>query len=138
MDEPLRVVIDTNVLLAAVTSAEGVSARLLTYARTGRLRLVLSPLLLDELQEVLERPKFRRYLSLDDVVVFVSSVRKLGDVVADPPPPVVPITDDPDDDFLVVFAEVERTDAIASGDPHLIELHRPGLTVLTPRSLEPG
>ncbi|MHB1782170.1 MAG: PIN domain-containing protein [Acidimicrobiales bacterium] len=41
--EGLRVLADTNVLVAAVTSNEGVSARLLIAARSGRYRLIVSP-----------------------------------------------------------------------------------------------
>ncbi|EQD28642.1 PilT protein domain protein [mine drainage metagenome] len=66
MHEQFRVLADTNVLVAAVTSNEGVSARLLVAARLGRYRLIVSPMLLHELETVLARSKFRRYLSNDD------------------------------------------------------------------------
>jgi putative PIN family toxin of toxin-antitoxin system len=100
--ERLRVLADTNVLVAAVTSNEGISARLLIAARSGRYQLIVSPLLLEELDTVLARPKFRRYLSSDDAHRFVVMVRELAEVVGDPPAAAEPITDDPDDDFLVV------------------------------------
>lgn len=130
-----RVVFDTNVFVAAVTSREGVCARLLLAARSGRYRLVVSPMLLDELSAVLVRPKFRRYLSVEDARRFVELIQELADVVDDPPEGDEPITDDPDDDFLVVLAEAVGADVLVSGDPHLTTLQRPGLTVMTPRSL---
>ena len=130
-----RVVFDTNVFVAAVTSREGVCARLLLDARSGRYRLVASPMLLDELSAVLVRPKFRRYLSVEEARRFVEVIRKLADIVDDPPDGEEPITDDPDDDFLVVLAEAVGADVLVSGDPHLTTLQRPGLTVMTPRSL---
>ena len=130
-----RVVFDTNVFVAAVTSREGVCARLLLAARAGRYRLVVSPLLLDELSAVLVRPKFRRYLSVEDARRFVEVIRELADVEDDPPERDEPITDDPDDDFLVVLTETVGADALVSGDPHLTTLQRTGLTVLTPRRL---
>ena len=128
-----RVVFDTNVFVAAVTSREGVCARLLLAARSGRYRLIVSPMLLDELSAVLARPKFRRYLSTDDALRFVDAIRELADVVDDPPEGDGPITDDPDDDFLVVLAEAVGAEVLVSGDPHLTTLQRPGLTVMTPR-----
>jgi putative PIN family toxin of toxin-antitoxin system len=64
VDEPHRIVLDTNVFVAAVTSREGVSARLLLAARAGRFQLFVSPLLLEELADVLTRPKLRRHLTL--------------------------------------------------------------------------
>ena len=130
-----RVVFDTNVFVAAVTSREGVCARLLLAARAGRYRLVVSPLLLSELSAVLARPKFRRYLSVEDALLYVEAIRELAEVADDPPEEDEPITHDPDDDFLVVLAETVGADALVSGDPHLTTLQRTGLTVLTPRRL---
>lgn len=130
--EGLRVLADTNVLVAAVTSNEGVSARLLIAARAGGYRLIVSPMLLHELGTVLARPKFRRYLSVDDAQRFVMMVRALAEIVDDPPAPTELITSDPDDDFLVVLAEAADVDVLVSGDWDLTGLHRAGLTVKTP------
>ena len=102
--------------------------------RAGRFQLVASPLLLDELADVLTRPKFRRYLSIEDARRFVDAVRALAVIVDDPPEETDPITDDPDDDFLVLLAEVAGADLLVSGDPDLTALQRPGLVVMTPRS----
>jgi putative PIN family toxin of toxin-antitoxin system len=73
-----RIVFDTNVFVAAITSQESVSARLLLAARAGRFQLVASPLLIDELVGVLTRPKFRRYLSIEDASRFMNAVRTTG------------------------------------------------------------
>jgi len=130
--EQLRVLADTNVLVAAVTSNEGVYARLLIAARSGRYRLIVSPMLLHELETVLARPKFRRYLSSEDAHRFVVILRALAQVVDDPPAAAEPITPDPDDDFLVVLAEAAEVDVLVSGDWDLTGLNRSGLTVKTP------
>ena len=133
MGEPRRIVLDTNVFVAAVTSREGVSARLLLGASAGQFQLVASPLLLDELADVLCRPKFRRYLSIEDAHRFVNAIRELAAVIGDPPEGDDPITDDPDDDFLVLLAEAAGADVLVSGDPDLTTVQRPGLVVMTPR-----
>jgi putative PIN family toxin of toxin-antitoxin system len=133
--ERRRIVLDTNVFVAAVTSRESVSARLLLAARAGRFQLVTSPLLLDELADVLSRPKFRRYLSIEDTHRFVDAIQALAVLVDDPPEGADPITDDPDDDFLVLLAEVAGADVLVSGDPDLTTVQRPGLVVMTPRRL---
>jgi putative PIN family toxin of toxin-antitoxin system len=131
VDERHRIVLDTNVFVAAVTSREGVSARLLLAARAGRFQLVVSPLLLDELSDVLARPKLRRYLSIEDARRFVDAVRALAVLVDDSPEEADPITEDPDDDFLVLLAEAAGADVLVSGDPDLTALQRPGLVVMT-------
>ena len=118
-----RIIFDTNVFVAAVTSREGVSARLILTARAGHFQLIASPMLLTELSGVLDRPKFRRYISLEDAHLFVEEMRKLAHLV-----------DDPDDDFLVLLAETVGAEVLASGDPHLTTLQRPGLTVMAPGS----
>lgn len=127
-------VVDTNVFVAAVTSRDGVSARRLLAARAGRCRVIVSPLLLDELSTVLHRPQFRRYLSAADASEFVRVIRELARVMDDPPMDGTPITDDPDDDFSVALAEAVGADALVSGDPHLTTLQRAGVSVLTPRA----
>jgi putative PIN family toxin of toxin-antitoxin system len=133
VSDPHRIVLDTNVFVAAVTSREGVSARLLLAARAGRFQLVASPLLLDELSDVLSRPKLRRYLSIEDAHRFVNAIRELAAVIDDPPEGDDSITDDPDDDFLVLLAEAAGADVLVSGDPDLTTVQRPGLVVMTPR-----
>jgi len=133
--ERFRVLADTNVLVAAVTSKEGVSARLLIAARSGQYRLIVSPMLLDELETVLARPYFRRYLSSDDAHRFVVMVRERAEIVDDPSALAEPITPDPDDDFLVVLAEAADMDVLVSGDSDLTGLHWAGLTMKTPGEL---
>ncbi len=110
------------------------SARLLLGALAGQFQLVASPLLLDELADVLCRPKFRRYLSIKDAHLFVNTIRELAVIVDDPPEEDDPITGDPDDDFLVLLAEVAGADVLVSGDPDLTTVQRPGLVVMTPRT----
>ena len=135
MDELRRLVFDTNVFVAAVTSREGVCARLLLAAATGRYHLVVSPMLLDELSAVLDRPRFRKHLSEQDAHRFVEMIRELAEVVDDPLEGGDPITSDPDDDFVVALAEAVGADGLISGDLHLTTLRRRGLTVMTPRDL---
>jgi putative PIN family toxin of toxin-antitoxin system len=104
----------------------------LIAARAGLFQLVVSPLLLDELETVLARPKFRRYLSADDARRFVTLVREFADVVDDPPASDEQLTPDPDDDFLVVLAEAADVDVLVSGDRHLLGMNRAGLMVKSP------
>jgi predicted nucleic acid-binding protein len=70
---------------------------LLRAAANARYELVASRKLLEELEEVLLRPKFRKYLSEDEVHEFVRGVSDVAELAADPP--FEPgLTHDPDDD----------------------------------------
>ena len=130
----LRVVLDPGVLIAAVISGSGAPAELLDRWRDGEFDLVVSPNLLDELEDVLLRPKFAGLVSDDEVRAYVEVLAAGGlafDDRAEPPA----VTSDPGDDCLVALALAARADAIVSGDRHLTELIDPPVPVLTQREL---
>jgi putative PIN family toxin of toxin-antitoxin system len=128
---PPRAVPDTNVLVAAAISPDGTCGQLLKAALERRWVMVASPKLLAELADVLARRKFRRWLTHDDVRLFVDAIRQLADMLPDPSA-APPVTRDPDDDYLVALARAVAADAVVSGDPHLTELHNLEPPVLTP------
>ena len=64
-----RAVLDPNVLVSALISPAGPSARLLLELRAGSFELVISPNLLGELAEVLGRERFRRYVDVAEVKI---------------------------------------------------------------------
>jgi putative PIN family toxin of toxin-antitoxin system len=132
-----RIVVDPNVYVSAAISAGGPPAQLLEAAVEGQVVLLVSPLLLAELREVLERGKFRRWLALEDVEAFLQGLLLLAESVEDPAESlwsqVRPVCRDPDDDYLVALAEIEQAAMLVSGDGDLLALERPGLDVRTPR-----
>lgn len=108
--------------MAAAISPHGSCGYLLNTVLDGRCQLVASPRLLDELETVLFREKFRRWITETEVRQFVSRIEVLAEVVADPPPAQRRATRDPKDEFLVVLAQAADVTALISGDPHLTEL----------------
>jgi hypothetical protein len=127
-----RAVLDTNVLVSALISPEGASARLLIELRAGAFELVASPMLLTELGEVLGRAKFRRYVSAPEIDAYVELIRRESNVHDDPGPSSEPLSADPDDEYLIDLAREARVDTLVSGDQHLLDL-REVLPVMTPR-----
>ena len=126
-----RAVLDTNVLVSALISPGGGSARLLLELRSGAFELLVSPLLLAELREVLRRDKFRRYVSDAEADAYVEFIRSEGVVRADPAPSPEPLSADPDDEYLIELARVAQVDALVTGDAHLLEL-RAIIPAMTP------
>ncbi len=98
---PPRAVADTNVLVAAAITPRGPCGRLLDAAIDGRWQLVASPQLLTELEAVLAREKFRRWLSEHEAARFVVGIGVLCDLVPDPPAAAPAQTPDPKDEFLL-------------------------------------
>ena len=127
-----RVVLDTNVLVSALITPRGASARLLVELRAGAFELIVSPQLLDELRDVLWRPKFRRYATEAEVEAYVDLTRREAMLFDDVEPPTSgPSPIDPDDRFPVDLARMAGAHTLVSGDAHLLEL-RPVVPVMTP------
>ena len=64
----LRVVIDPNVIVSAAVSPGGVTGRLIRLGLIGQFRIVVCPMLIQEANEVLSRPKLQRYLTVADAL----------------------------------------------------------------------
>lgn len=81
---------------------------------------------------MLLRPKFRQYISIEEVSGYLEIFERLAIFVRDPamPPSVTP---DPGDDYLVALARASSANFLVSGDPHLTELEDVEPPVLTPR-----
>lgn len=93
--------------------------------------LTVSPKLLDELGRVLLRPKFRPYLSEEEVEAYLTLLQRTA-VQVDDPNLTEALSPDPGDDYLVALAERVRADCLVSGDKHLLGLTRANLNVLNP------
>ncbi|MFV2061939.1 MAG: putative toxin-antitoxin system toxin component, PIN family [Chloroflexota bacterium] len=118
-------VLDTNVLVSALITPSGASARLLLELRAGTFELVVSPLLLAELREVLGRKKLRRYVTTAEADAYVEFIRRDSIVLDDPAPTDAgPLSADPEDQFLIDLARAAPVDALVSGDRHLLDLRR--------------
>jgi putative PIN family toxin of toxin-antitoxin system len=126
----VRAVIDVNVLISGVLSAKGSPAEILRASRDGQFELVVSELLLAELERTLAYPKLRKRIAPEKAAAFVNWFRDHGTVAEDPasPPPVG--SRDPDDDYLLALA-IDRRAYLVTGDQDLLVLSD-DLPILTP------
>jgi predicted nucleic acid-binding protein len=108
----------------------------------GEFDLVVSPRLLYELQTVLAREKFRRYLTYDEATEYVSWLHHEAEAVRDPPEKLVrgAVKADPDDEYLVGLAgALGRGDSyLVSVDRHLLDLPEGAVKDAEGRILTPG
>jgi len=126
-----RAVLDAGVLVSSLITPTGVAAKLLRAAREGSFDLLVSRLLLEELEVVLRRDKFRRYLDLDEVSTGIRLLLDEGQLVPDPAGPAPVQCSDPDDNYLIALAHRQEA-ALVSGDRHLLELAG-SIPVFSPR-----
>jgi len=130
----IRAVVDPGVLVSAFIGRQGsVPDRIVRAWRTGRIEMVVSPALLDELSDVLARPKFARATREGRAIDFVGALRAGASMLSDAPGTGA-ITRDPKDDYLVRLARSSAATALVSGDRDLLEADIADVEVLTPRA----
>jgi uncharacterized protein len=132
----LRVVLDVNVFVAAHLAPSGAPAHVLRAAGAGGVRLIASPDLVAELDEVLHRPKFAARIDPAAADRTVLALRRTAEMHC-PSSVVTPITRDSDDDYLVLLARLARADALVTGDRDLLDAALPDsdVRVMTPHAL---
>jgi len=117
-----RVVPDTNIVVSGLLW-RGNPRRILDAARDGIIELYTSPVLLEELEDVLSREKFASRLAaanatVQDLVLGYSALAVVIEVV--PIEPVILV--DPDDDAVLACALSAEAEIIVSGDSDLLDL----------------
>ncbi len=80
-------------------------------------------MLLDELADVLARPKFASATRSRRAGEFVEALR-LGSTMVEDPPAAGAITRDADDDYLVRLARASAASVLVSGDGDLLDARR--------------
>jgi uncharacterized protein len=122
----IRVVVDTNVWISYLI---GKRLQLLTTLLADRrVTLVISKGLLNEIELVTRRPKFRKYFSLERVNELVKLMRVIGDEYELSETNI--FARDPKDSFLLTLASTSKADYLVTGDLDLLELKRLGKTII--------
>ena len=113
-----RIVLDTNVLISALLFG-GKPRRVLDLVISGSADCTLSTVILDELKDVLQRPKFG--FSANVCFHIIEELHGACDIIS-PSVSVDIIRSDPDDNRILECAAEAHAHFIVSGDPHLLDL----------------
>lgn len=126
----MRAVLDVNVLVSGALAPSGTPATILRAARDGRFEMIISSLLMAELERTLAYPKLRRRLPPAAAAAFGAWIQTHGSLVEDPadPPPVR--SRDAEDDYLLALAAGARA-FLVTGDRDLLVLGE-DLPILSP------
>ncbi len=127
-----RIILDTNVVLAAMRSRTGASHRLLMMIGDSRWRSVVTPALMYEYEEVARRPGNTPGLQAGDVSAILDLLYQRSDRQF-----VYfgwrPISPDPGDDLVIEAALAGRCEIVVSfNERHLREAGNFGVRVLRP------
>jgi putative PIN family toxin of toxin-antitoxin system len=129
----MRLILDTNVLIAALITRDTPPDALYRAWRDGAFTLVTSELQLEEFRAVTRRESVRLALHPAEAGRMVNDLRSLA-VIAEPLEK-LDISPDPYDNFLLAMAQASRADALVTGDKRdLLSLGRHlGTRILTAR-----
>ena len=132
-----RIVVDPGVLVSAIITPTGPPAEIVRAIREERLRLVVCPHLLAELLGVLQREKFRRYITIEEAEQYVAGLASIAETH---PNPAVedPISRDPKDDYLVALGRASSVNAVVSGDADLLVLEDTQVPIVNPTTFVEG
>jgi len=114
----LRIVLDTNVLVSAIV-CNGKPRKLFQMGIDSKYKILISKETLDELSEVIQRPKFK--MTREDIVRIVSALMETGANVRITSNFEV-INNDPDDNIIINTAYDGNADYIVSGDKDIKDL----------------
>jgi uncharacterized protein len=112
-------VIDPNVWIAGLINPYSAPDQVIEAVMADRFTAVVCQELLDELTAVLARPKFRRWISLDQAAAFVETLGARAEHQSDLGPPERRVRD-PDDDYLVALADAAEG-RLVTEDADLLE-----------------
>ena len=125
----LRVVLDSNVIISGFLFG-GPPARLLEHALHDSVQACTSLPILDEVRDVLQRPKFG--LSSDQAFTLIEELHDLCEIVT-PRKRINVVTADPDDNAILECAHAAKARLVVSGDSHLLDLGQwNGIDILSP------
>ncbi len=119
----IRVVLDTNIIISGWLWS-GSPRQVLNIARQRHIQTVISEAILDELRDVLSRPKFADRLIYIGKTVEEILVEYLQFAEIIEPARIDHVIDrDPDDDAVLACAIGGKSDYIITGDDHLLALN---------------
>lgn len=125
----MRIVLDTNVLVAGLLSPFGPCAEIVRMVSSGDLTLYLDARILSEYSEVLHRSKFR--FQIEKVVALLDHIGRRGHIVASPP--LSQRLPDPDDlPFLEVAIAGEAVCLVTGNHAHFPPGLCQGVKVVSP------
>jgi putative PIN family toxin of toxin-antitoxin system len=131
----MRVVLDTNVLLAALISTHSPPDIIYRAWRAARFNLVTARAQLDELRRVSRYPKIKAILPAHRVGTMINNIQRAIVLNTLPPLPDRIDADDPNDAFLLAMSVAGEADYLVTGDRRagLLQLGNVGRTrIVTP------
>jgi uncharacterized protein len=130
----VRVVIDTNILVSGLMSANNPPGKIVDALIQGVLTPVFSQTTFAELQDVLQRPQLQRYFVRIEITPadFLATLREIAEFVVTEPCD-IPIRDPKDRPFIELVATPPQPDFLINGDKDFEQQRYAGVPVISAR-----
>lgn len=127
----MRAVLDTNLLVSYLLTQGSTMSRIIDHWELGRFVTIVSPAMLDELKEVVNRPRLRPFMSADPQVLIDVIEQDAEFIPGDLK--LTGICRDPKDDIFIACAVEGHADVLVSGDADLLTVGTyQGVQMITP------
>lgn len=126
---PLRLVIDTNVIVSAALKPEGRQRTMVLLAMTKPARWYVSATIMAEYAMVLARPELKIRRSLRQQLIQL--IRNHAHLIK--PSRLPQITSDPDDNIFVACADAARADYLVTGNQRHFPMFWKKTKIISPR-----
>ena len=129
----VKVIFDTNVWISFLIGKR--LSRVKEYISDGRITIITSSQLLEEIRIVTGRDKLKKYFPEDSVKELIALLETIAEKIEIQPTHF--INRDPKDNFLLDLIDYSKADYLVTGDKDLLE-HNPFKTaaILTPKEFE--
>lgn len=130
----MLIVLDTNVIISAVLSPNGNSARIVRRWEAGEFEIATSTTLIKELEKALTYDREKKHIGLTtkDLEGLLKNLQSSTTFV-EPEEFLDVVNEDPDDNHVIECAVTAKASYIITGDDHLLELKEyQGIVILTP------
>lgn len=125
----MLVVLDAGVFVSAAITPKGIASQIITAGIGGRFEYLICPRLVNEITDVLGRPKITRLIDHENGQRFLADALAAGRDVSDPLE-ISALCRDPDDDYLFALAYDHQVAWIITGDGDLHALTNPTTPVI--------
>ena len=109
---PLRLVLDTNILVSAALKPDGLQRTVLVLAMTKPARLYVTKAIFEEYREVLARPEFKIRKGLQQQLL--QFIKNHAQLVS--PARTLQVAKDPADNKFLECADIARADYLITGN----------------------
>jgi len=118
----MRVVLDTNIVVSAFLKADSLPAQVINHWRDGRIEVITSPVIIAEVERVLQYPKLKNHYSYTEVdIEALLTLLRTDTTVVDPEFTLDIVQEDESDNRFIEAAVAGKASYLITGDHHLLQ-----------------